>query len=393
MFLKRFFYFCRLKQVWIPVAVGILISLLSNLMGWDIAAQEVFYDAEEDRWTGQDMQTMVWLYLNGVKPAIGIALFGASIFLLGFNVQRLRIYRRVALFLLLVLVIGNGLVANAILKEYWGRPRPSQVDQFGGTQAFEPSLWIHTESSGKSFPSGHATMGFYFFALALLLRGKARLAVFAFTIAFGSIIGLSRISYGGHFFTDVVWAGIIMWLISLGFYRFMEIEQNWRYERPQANNFELTPWQKVRGRILVPLATVAILGAATRFPRDKSDHLTVDFQGQESVQIELERLKGDIKIATGAEELRMMTHCQGFGLPKTRLRLKSDCEIEEHSIDLSVRHHVQGFFTELRATTRIELPNGAHYILEFDPEKISWISIDGELVQLTGDGLVNLDLR
>src|SRR4051812_8492190 len=37
---------------------------------------------------------------------------------------------RVAVFLLLSLALGPGLVVNAVLKDHWGRARPTQVTEF-----------------------------------------------------------------------------------------------------------------------------------------------------------------------------------------------------------------------------------------------------------------------
>src|SRR5258707_888701 len=43
---------------------------------------------------------------------------------------------RVGAFLLLALALGPGVLVNSVLKEHWGRARPSQVIAFGGTQEF-----------------------------------------------------------------------------------------------------------------------------------------------------------------------------------------------------------------------------------------------------------------
>ena len=42
---------------------------------------------------------------------------------------------RAAVFLVLSLLLGPGLLVNVILKDNWGRPRPGSVVEFGGTQS------------------------------------------------------------------------------------------------------------------------------------------------------------------------------------------------------------------------------------------------------------------
>src|SRR5450759_773117 len=50
--------------------------------------------------------------------------------------RRLLLSGRAILFLMTTSALGPGLLANAVLKEHWGRPRPIEVTQFGGTEHF-----------------------------------------------------------------------------------------------------------------------------------------------------------------------------------------------------------------------------------------------------------------
>lgn len=47
-------------------------------------------------------------------------------------------------YLLLVIALGPGLLVNAVLKEQWGRARPSQVAEFGGSAAYTP-VWLPSD--------------------------------------------------------------------------------------------------------------------------------------------------------------------------------------------------------------------------------------------------------
>jgi lipid A 4'-phosphatase len=127
-----------------------------------------------------------------------------------------RIDGRAALFLLLALALGPGLVVNTVLKDHWGRARPSQVTEFGGTQRFTPALLPADQCQRNcSFPAGHPAIGFYLVSFALLIPEprRRRLAIAA-AVAAGAVVGLARMAEGGHFLSDVVFSGFIVCGVS-----------------------------------------------------------------------------------------------------------------------------------------------------------------------------------
>ena len=74
---------------------------------------------------------------------------------------------------------------------------------------------------GQSFPSGHASTGFYFFALYFVMRNRSRRAAWlwlAFALAFGSLMGLARMIQGKHFLSDVAWSAGFVYLTAAGLY-------------------------------------------------------------------------------------------------------------------------------------------------------------------------------
>jgi lipid A 4'-phosphatase len=124
------------------------------------------------------------------------------------------------MFVLLVLALGPGLAVNAVLKDHWGRARPSQVTEFGGAQAFTPAPLLAT-ACGKncSFVSGHASVGFGLIAFAFLAGDRRRrMALTAGAVVAGTAIGLARMAQGEHFASDVVFAGLVVcgvaWLLA-----------------------------------------------------------------------------------------------------------------------------------------------------------------------------------
>lgn len=123
------------------------------------------------------------------------------------------------------MAVGSGLITNALLKSYWGRPRPIQVQEYGGTHPFRPFYCPNFSKTFKgnfrcrSFPSGHASTGFFFLALLPIgwrLRSKKMIfAGVALSILLGGVLSYARIAAGGHFFSDCVSSALVMWLIAI----------------------------------------------------------------------------------------------------------------------------------------------------------------------------------
>lgn len=115
------------------------------------------------------------------------------------------------LFVALCLVTGPLVVTNLGFKDHWGRARPRQIVEFAGSKAFTAPF----PPSGQcdyncSFVSGEASAIFIvMFAAALLFKSRSRKFV-TLGIVFGGLSGLTRMAQGGHFLSDVVFAGVLM---------------------------------------------------------------------------------------------------------------------------------------------------------------------------------------
>jgi len=103
---------------------------------------------------------------------------------------------------------------NIILKDNsLGRPRPVHIEHFGGTHEFTKTFYYSGECTKNcSFVSGHASIGFYFMALAWIYRCRQWLY---FGIFCGLAIGFARIVQGGHFLSDVIFAGWAIYACNL----------------------------------------------------------------------------------------------------------------------------------------------------------------------------------
>jgi membrane-associated phospholipid phosphatase len=113
---------------------------------------------------------------------------------------------------------------NVALKDSWGRPRPGHLKQFGGDQHFVP-WWDPTGPCEKncSFVSGESSAAFWTIAPAALAPPGWRALAYTAAIAFGATISASRMIMGGHFLSDVIFAGIftflVIWLMYALIYR------------------------------------------------------------------------------------------------------------------------------------------------------------------------------
>ena len=167
-------------------------------------------------------QFLKLIYVYGLVPGqitIILALIGL---LFSYTFKSCRNWRPYTLFVVLTLAIGGGLITHAILKDHWGRPRPKQVIEFGGKQGFRPYYkpnFFNQPEPSKSFPCGHCTMGFYFFTFILIgYRFGRKWLLYtgiALTVTLSAALGYTRMAQGGHFFSDILMAGFVMWLTAI----------------------------------------------------------------------------------------------------------------------------------------------------------------------------------
>lgn len=152
------------------------------------------------------LERWVWV------PAAALTAAAAVLIAAGVR-RRQRPLLRAGLILLLSLALGPLFLVNTVIRPHFGRPRPQDVTEFGGSDRLHPVLWP-SFGEGAGFPSGHAAAAFAlllpFFALRRISRRLALAALLA-GLAYGWLIGFVRIAHGRHFFTDVLWSGGIVW--------------------------------------------------------------------------------------------------------------------------------------------------------------------------------------
>lgn len=208
-----------MRRLW---PTGLMLAGVSCLFpAFDLWASGTFFDPERMMWVQRS--NVMQFARSGVPPLIiGTLLFVTVLGLAGriFRQSFWDISGRKVSFLLISLIIGPGLIVESVLKSFSGRARPRDVTQFGGDEVFTPALRLADACERNcSFVSGHAALAFWTTALAFLLPAEYRATAFVAGLALGLLMGLARMAEGAHFFSDVIFAGLIVvglnvWLAS-----------------------------------------------------------------------------------------------------------------------------------------------------------------------------------
>lgn len=187
----------------------------------DLSLSGSYYHPETNSFSNTPFYEFIYQW--GQLPAHLLSAVAGVLFLLSLWIKRLKPYRIASLILCLSMLLGPGLLTNGILKPLWGRPRPRQITEFGGHASYlpfwkpNPALW--RGDVYKSMPSGHSASGFYFLTLTVIgIRYRNRLLIFTGVLLaalFGTLLGMTRIAQGGHFFSDVLVALILTWWVAL----------------------------------------------------------------------------------------------------------------------------------------------------------------------------------
>ncbi|PCI05925.1 MAG: hypothetical protein COB78_04955 [Hyphomicrobiales bacterium] len=116
--------------------------------------------------------------------------------------------------------IGPGILANLVFKNYSGRARPRNIEEFGGGFDFTPvANWSNECGGNCSFISGEVSSMFMLFAPLIFICVKRRWLLVAAMFIFGGLSGLMRVGQGGHFASDSIMAGIFMVLTAALLYK------------------------------------------------------------------------------------------------------------------------------------------------------------------------------
>jgi membrane-associated PAP2 superfamily phosphatase len=345
------------RELWIAlVALG-----AATVAFWttrlDLAAADLFR-TPCCSWPLAEQQPWRFIYRYGVLSGLLLAAAAMVVLTVSYwHPRRLWRLRRPSLFLVLVAAVGPGLLVNVAFKDHYGRPRPREVQELGGPERFLP-VWVKgDDTQAKSFPCGHCSMGFYISTPYLVLRRRRRGLALAFLgagLGLGLVLGTARMMAGGHFLSDVVWAGGMVWLTALALHRWLAPDL--ALEEPAPPEALLRDRRKARlatalgAGALTALTTAALL--ATPYFSSKTlafDAAQVAADPAARWVIDLDRATVRVEAGPGLEASYQV---RAFGLPTSRLGLSY-----RHDGDAVVIWLDRfGWFTERRTDMRLRLP-------------------------------------
>ena len=330
--------------------VGTLPFWLTGLDTW--VAGLFHHPGADDPWFAA--REPLWLFFYQAAPLlIGLAAVGSLIvFGAGTIWARFARWRIHAAFLLTLTVLGPGLIVNGVLKDQWGRPRPHQTVELGGTLDYVPPLAVGQPGKGKSFPCGHCSAGYMLAAFFLIWRRRrprlARLALAA-AVVLGTLIGLSRMAAGDHFLSDVIWSAVIVYTLALILYHLV-----FRIPRHEdmARQAPSAPSRPLRHPVATAVgygvvALLMVLGTLLATPVHEN-------RSQEVIASAYQPPPRVLRLVADTAQITLVWHQwrersalillkgRGFGLPGTRVRDR--LEVQDGVLTFSVRH--QGVFTE-----------------------------------------------
>jgi len=336
----------------ILMLMGIL-TLVFRMTDADIALERYFYSTEKG-WLLTYLPFWDFLYRYGIFPGYFLAFAGLIMITLSYwNVKYIN-YRKASMVLIFTLVVGPGLIVNLVLKDHTGRPRPREITEFGGNEKFVCVCEKAATNDGKSFPCGHCSMGFYLAIPYLFLRNRKKIlaySVLALGVGYGIIIGIARMMAGGHFASDVLWAGGIVWLTALtGYYLF-------RADKPVDVPVLSSAEQKKKARritlvmgILLPVITIGLM-LATPYFSSKEFHLTRKEFSKLRPGVILFDLGNSTVSLIADTTLRLEYKVNAFGFPNSKVR-------GHWTAGDTCRYvfETMGWFTELKTDVKLKIP-------------------------------------
>lgn len=223
------------------IIVCLLLNLIFILTNLDLYLQSLFFNGE---WYLDNHPFAVAMYKIAPFFSIVVAVTGLFMFIYYKFKKNNPIKKKIGAFLILSMLLGPGLVVNSLGKGFMGRPRPRNVIEFGGDEKFLPPLIIgrfipdlfdendwekkylglhFVQGKHNSFPSGHASVIFYLIFPYFIFKKKLTYLLPGFIL--GWIMGGVRMVQGGHFFSDVYWAFIVVFGVNYLLAKVMNLDE------------------------------------------------------------------------------------------------------------------------------------------------------------------------
>lgn len=173
-----------------------------------------------DKGWPNELRLVVWR-LSEALIALAVTAFIAGQ-IVGGNV--LGVGQRIWAYIVLLYLLGPSLLVDGIVKRLWGRARPADTLEFGGSLRFTPPYeWSDQCVKNCSFVSGEVS-GAVALAISLLLLlevlGKslaagARACLQVAILSLPVLIALQRIAAGRHFLSDAIFAALFTAMVAV----------------------------------------------------------------------------------------------------------------------------------------------------------------------------------
>jgi hypothetical protein len=243
-------------------------------------------------------------------------------------------------------------------------------------------------------------MGFLLCGMYYVLRRNKPLAAngFLYTgLAYGTAMGIGRMAQGGHFASDVLWAGGMTILSAqLSVYLVEKIEPFRLFAEGKKTG-------KKRKNIILPVTISVLLGAAlvfffliaTPFYKEYKDGLTAK---PEKIELVVNLAEGDITIRPSEDGLLGIDFkANGFAMPgrvyEKELKVKEESGV--FKADFSTTR--KGIFSEVNAALTVWLPRDKEYTLLVTTEDGDVVgSINNKtpgLIAYSGTGKISFDIN
>jgi membrane-associated PAP2 superfamily phosphatase len=346
-----------------------VLTLFGTALFWatnlDLTAAHYFYHpAGSDPWPVAGQPIFQLFYRSAPWITGSLAVCASALLVAGLVRRGSRRMRLYGLFIILCVILGPGLLVNGLLKDHWGRPRPRQVQELGGIYPYVPPL-LRAATPGKSFPCGHCSVGFlYSLGWWIWRRRHPRLAraSLAVGLGLGSLLGLGRMAAGGHFLSDVVWAGLISFWVAHGLYHhWLRIPEHEPRGHPIFRRVESGPHQRAFAVSLAVLLGLGVIGggilATPQFKDLQGRHPLADCPEQPCLlQLDLDQVDLELRLVdTPDDAIESTGWINGFGLPGNDIEASWHCLPGDVPV-LSYRLTERGWFTDLDGTLRMYVP-------------------------------------
>jgi lipid A 4'-phosphatase len=386
------------RDLLVVCALAVATTVLFAVTPLDIAAARLFYrPSAVDHWP---LSTVLpWSVLYGLAPWIAAALILVGLTTLAAGVIRRRDdWRRSAIFVLLSVVIGPGIIVNGVFKDHWDRPRPREVAEFGGAMHYVAAP-LRGEG-GASFPCGHCSVG-YLCALGWWVwrrRRPVRAGVsLAAGLTMGTLLGVARMAAGGHFLSDVVWSALIPLGIAHALYHYvLRVPTHTAVAAGPVVAAPQSGWERAV-LVLSALGGVAVLLALFAMPHGTGLATTIDLDSfpRRPEVLEVTARTANVEIAlvdSRAKQISVAGELHGFGLPTSRLRAYTGF-VAEPVPTLRYTIEQRGWFTDLSGSATITVPSGCVSRIVVRIRKGDITVVDATREGVVRRGTVQLDLR